>query len=115
MVVWSAIAALLLASCTPKPPPDRLTLAATEFTHLAGWREDGQGAALAALRKSCDALVKQAGDSSVGPGGFAGTAADWRAPRAQAALTDPAADAASRPFFPKAFLPFTLAPNARPT
>jgi len=116
IAVCSAIAALLLASCAPKPPPpDRLTLAATEFTRLAGWREDGQGAALAALCKSCDGLVKQAGDNPVGPGGLAGTAADWRAPFAEAALIDPADDAASRRFFEKAFLPFRLANNADPT
>ena len=113
---WSAIAALLAASCAPKPPPpDRLTLAATDFDHLPGWREDDQGAALAALRKSCDAFAKQPGDSPVGPGGLAGTAADWRAPCAEAALLAPADAAAARRFFETAFLPFKLANNANPT
>jgi membrane-bound lytic murein transglycosylase A len=107
------LAAVLAASCSPKaPPPDRLTLAATDFEHLAGWREDLQGVALAALRKSCEAIGKQPDDSAIGPGGIAGTAADWRAICADAARLDPADDAAARRFFEAGFVPFSLANNS---
>ncbi len=74
----AALLAAVLASCAPKPPPpDRLTLDATDFEHLAGWREDRQGAALAALRKSCEAIGKQSDDSAIGPAGVAGTEASF--------------------------------------
>jgi membrane-bound lytic murein transglycosylase A len=110
-LVW-LLACVLAASCAPKaPPPDRLTLAATDFDHLAGWRADTVGAALAALRKSCDVFAKQAEDAPIGPGGLAGTAGDWRAPCAAASSVDPADDAASRSFFESAFRPFKLANN----
>jgi membrane-bound lytic murein transglycosylase A len=112
--LWPLVA-LLAASCAPKaPPPDRLTLAATDFEHLAGWRADTIGAALAALRRSCDAFVKQAPETAIGPGGLAGTAGDWRAPCAAAASVDVADDAAARSFFESSFQPFRLANNADP-
>jgi membrane-bound lytic murein transglycosylase A len=107
------LAAILVASCAPKaPPPDHLTLAATDFEHLAGWREDRQGAALAALRKSCEAIGKQSDDSAIGPGGIAGTVADWRPLCADAAQLEAADDAAARRFFEASFLPFSLANNS---
>jgi membrane-bound lytic murein transglycosylase A len=110
------LAALLAAACVPKPPPpDHLTLAAADFAELAGWREDGEGAALAALRKSCDVFAKQPADAPIGPGGLAGTAGDWRAPCAAAARLDPTDDAAARRFFEAEFQPFRLANNADPT
>jgi membrane-bound lytic murein transglycosylase A len=112
---FALLAALLAASCAPKPPPaDRLTLAATDFAQLPGWHEDGEGAALAALRKSCDLFTKQPADTPVGPAGLAGTAADWRAPCATAARLDPADDAAARRFFEAEFEPFRLANNNDP-
>ena len=113
---WALAAAFLAASCVAKPPPpDRLTLFATDFDHLAGWREDDEGAALAALRKSCDAFAKQPPDTPVGPGGLAGTAGDWGAPCAEAARLDGADDTAARRFFEAAFLPFGVANNGDPS
>lgn len=114
-LVW-LLAALLVAACGPKtPPPDRLTLAATDYDHLAGWGADNVGAALAALRRSCDAFAKQAADAPIGPGGLAGTAGDWRAPCSAAAAVDAADDAAARRFFEGEFHPFKLANNDDPT
>jgi membrane-bound lytic murein transglycosylase A len=111
-LAW-VVAGLVAASCAPKaPPPDRLTLAATDFDHLAGWRADNVGAALAALRKSCDAFARLAVDTAVGPGGLAGSAGDWRAPCAAASAVDAGDDAAARRFFETAFQPFRLANNA---
>jgi len=114
-LVW-LLAALLVAACAPKaPPPDRLTLAATDFDHLAGWRADTAGAALAALRKSCDAFAKQAAETPIGPGGLAGTAGEWRAPCSAAATIDAGDDAAARSFFESEFRPFKLANNEEAT
>jgi membrane-bound lytic murein transglycosylase A len=110
-VAW-LLAAFLVVSCGPKtPPPDRLTLAATDYGNLAGWGADSVGTALAALRRSCDAFAKQAADAPIGPGGLAGTAGDWRAPCAASAAIDPADDAAARRFFESEFRPFKLANN----
>jgi len=110
------LAAVLTASCVPKAPlPDRLTLAATDFAHLTGWREDRHGAALTTLRKSCDAMGTQPDDSAIGPGGIAGKAADWRAICAEAARLDPADDAGARRFFEADFIPFSLANNNEPS
>jgi membrane-bound lytic murein transglycosylase A len=110
------LAAILAASCVPKaPPPDRLTLAATDFNHLTGWIEDRHGAALTALRKSCDAMITQPDDRAIGPGGIAGTATDWRAICAEAARLDPADDAGARRFFEADFIPFSLANNSEPS
>jgi len=110
-VAW-LLAAFLVASCGPKtPPPDRLTLAATDYGNLAGWGADSVGAALVALRRSCDAFAKQAADAPIGPGGLAGTAGDLRAPCAASAAIDPADDAAARRFFESEFRPFKLANN----
>jgi membrane-bound lytic murein transglycosylase A len=106
------LAALALVACTPKPPPpDRLTLAATGFEQLPGWRADAQGEAVLALRRSCAAFAKLADDSSIGPGGLAGQAADWRAPCEAAGRVDPADSDAARRFFETEFTPFALANN----
>jgi membrane-bound lytic murein transglycosylase A len=107
------LAVLSLAACTPKPPlPDRLTLAATGFEQLPGWREDAQGEAILAMRRSCDAFAKLPDASPIGPEALAGRAGDWRAPCAAASRVDPADSDAARRFFETAFVPFALANNA---
>ena len=106
------LAAVLAASCVPKAPaPDRLTLAATDFNHLTGWIDDRHGAALIALRKSCDAMGTQPDDRAIGPGAIAGTASDWRVICAEATRLDPSDDAGARRFFEADFIPFSLANN----
>jgi membrane-bound lytic murein transglycosylase A len=72
--------ALLAAACAPKPPPppDHLTLAPVALGALTGWTADDQAAALPALQRSCERLLRQADDRPVGPDGVAGTVADWR-------------------------------------
>lgn len=105
---------LALAACTPRPPPaPRLTLAAARFAELRGWGEDPVGAALPALRRSCDALAKLADDAPVGPNGVAGTAADWRAPCAAAAALDTPSDDDVRRFLEASFVPFLAGNNGK--
>jgi membrane-bound lytic murein transglycosylase A len=82
------LAALLgIAGCEqqpeppPPPPPDvaqGLNLTARDFAALPGWAEDRLSEALPALRRSCKALTKASPDKPVGPGGLAGTVADWQ-------------------------------------
>ncbi|CAA7614022.1 Membrane-bound lytic murein transglycosylase [Candidatus Terasakiella magnetica] len=80
--------ALALAACTPSEPlsvvpqsgADRLVLAPLAFSQLAGWDEDKAAAALPALLKSCDRLIKLPTDKSVGFDGVGGTASDWYGP-----------------------------------
>src|SRR5260370_39185471 len=70
----------LLAACAR--PPDRLTLMPASFDALPGWQQDDQGAALAALDRSCTLVLlpTRPSDASLGAGGVAGTVADWRGP-----------------------------------
>lgn len=107
------VSLLLFVGCGPRPAP-HLTLAATDFAHLPGWRGDRQDEALLAFRRSCAALEKLAPAAPVGPGGLAGTAGDWRAPCRAAAGVAPGAEAA-RQFFEAEFVPFRLADNDDPT
>lgn len=105
---------LALAACAPRPPPPaRLTLAEARFADLRGWREDQVAAALPALVKSCDALAKLADAAPVGPGGIAGTAADWRAPCAAAAAMTAPSNEDMRRFLEAEFTPFLAANNGK--
>ncbi|MFV3127594.1 murein transglycosylase A [Niveispirillum sp. KHB5.9] len=83
----------LLAGCAQqgtKPPaatvPEveksaaRLTLRPASFAELPGWGVDRQADALPALLKSCDRLVKQPADRTLGPNGMMGRIGDWMAP-----------------------------------
>lgn len=81
--------ALLVASCeSPKKEGDEeepkqvtgLRLQAAEFQELPGWDKDSLAEALPALRRSCQRLLTQPDERPLGPGGLAGTVADWRAP-----------------------------------
>src|SRR5260370_19509955 len=78
----------LLAACAR--PPARLTLAPASFDALPGWQQDDQGAALAALDRSCALilLAKRPFDASLGAGVVAGTVADWQSPCAAVAAVD---------------------------
>src|SRR5260221_5348578 len=84
----------LLAACAR--PPDRLTLMPASFDALPGWQQDDQGAALAALDRSCTLVLlpTRPSDASLGAGGVAGTVADWRGPPAPPAARRPPPPAA---------------------
>src|SRR3546814_8586825 len=51
---------------------------------LPGWRDDALAEALPPFLKSCDRLTRQPAERAVGPGGIAGTVADWQDPCAAA-------------------------------
>jgi peptidoglycan lytic transglycosylase A len=107
-----AVAALLYL-LRPAPPP-RLTLVPAAIDQLAGWREDDVAAALPALRRSCDKLLRRPGAAPLGPRGDHadfGRIADWRAPCRAAAAVPSGDDRAARRFFADDFAPFLAGNN----
>lgn len=99
--------------------PDRkreagLALHPAAFADLDGWRADGQAAALAAFRKSCDVLHDLPADAAIGHGPAAGRAADWHPACRAADNPDASGDAAARAFFERHFRPFALLAGGRP-
>ncbi len=91
----------------------RLRLTPVLFSSLAGWSGDFQGAAVAALRRSCVRLTKKSGKGLMGdrsvPGGIGGTLGAWRAICAAAAGLDSENHAAARAFFETWFRPHLAA------
>lgn len=84
----------------PAPPAS-----APEFAALPGWGADFHAAAVPALRRSCERLLRQPVHYPVGPAGAAGTVADWHGPCRAAAELPPSDDAAARAFFERHFEP----------
>jgi membrane-bound lytic murein transglycosylase A len=112
-LLLAVLAAYLLR---PKAAP-RLTLAPVRFDQLRGWRDDPMAPAIAALLRSCAAvLAKPDGavlDASTKSIDF-GPVAEWRAP-CTAAATVPANDNdAARQFFETAFAPVLAGNNGDP-
>jgi peptidoglycan lytic transglycosylase A len=109
--------AATLAACapeTPRPTAPELRLARVDIARLPGWSEDQTAAALPALLKSCERLMKQPPDKPVGPDALAGTVADWQAPCAAAARLPPGDDRAARAFFEGEFQPYAASDGGNP-
>ncbi|MBI1775610.1 MAG: MltA domain-containing protein [Proteobacteria bacterium] len=107
---------MALVACTATPPsqPDKLTLEPVDLASLPGWAEDDQGAALGAMLRSCERLVRRQPDQPIGPSGLGGQGRDWREP-CQAAAGLPKDDAAAaRRFFERGFQAFRAANNGKP-
>lgn len=100
---------LLLAACAAPAPP-RLTLQPARFPDLPGWWQDHVARALAAFRRSCDALAERDQAAATGPAALHLTAGDWRAPCAAAGLVANDDDAA-RAFFEQNFAPYLAGNN----
>ncbi len=100
---------LAAASCAAPPGPPRLDLDKISFTDLEGWRDDAQGRALAAFRRSCDKMSAAPDHRPLGGSdGVGGRMADWRGPCAAASTVAEADDHAARQFFEAHFTPFRL-------
>lgn len=99
----------LVAACAlVAPPPEPLRLGPAGFDSLRGWEEDTQSAALSAFLLSCVKLLAGADDEEVGPGGLAGTVADWRGPCEAAASVEVGGDDSARAFFERWFVPLRV-------
>lgn len=107
-----------LAGCAaeePAPAPAPvLQLDRVETTELPGWNEDQVSAALSALVRTCDRLMKQAPDKPVGPDALAGTVADWQALCKSAARIPAGDDRAARAFFEAEFHPYAVSDAGDP-
>lgn len=90
-----------------------LALEPAAFADLAGWTADDPAEALAAFRRSCDRLARQAPDKTLDGSGFAGRVADWLPACAAARDAGPGADAARR-FFEAHFLPYRVTNQGQP-
>jgi membrane-bound lytic murein transglycosylase A len=95
----------------PEPPPPELVLRPAELGDLPGWSEDDVAEALPALLATCRVFDARSADTEIGPDGLAGTAADWRAPCAEAARLRGAGSDAVRSFFERHFRPWAATDN----
>ncbi|MBR9972736.1 murein transglycosylase A [Magnetospirillum sulfuroxidans] len=117
--------AVLAASCAPgsprQPPPlppapptaapDQFGLIPSQFADLPGWRDDAAAAVLPALNRTCDRLLKQPNDKSVGQNGMGGTVADWYTPCSAARRIAATDHDGARVFFEGWFTPFLAVNN----
>ncbi|MBC7952104.1 MAG: MltA domain-containing protein [Rhodospirillaceae bacterium] len=125
-LAWIMLA--LLSACAPEtvrqpapwqpptPPgpsagPERLDLRPASFSDLPGWRDDSVGAALPALVRSCDRLVKLPFDRSIGRDGAGGTVGDWYSPCSAARRLSVNDHETVRAFFEAWFTPFLATNN----
>ncbi len=96
------------------PAGERLVLEPAGFADLAGWREDALEEAVPVFLRSCRVLAGQPDDASLGGGGIAGTAGDWK-PVCAAAAKLPAGDrAAARRFFETELRPWSVRNHRNP-
>ncbi|CAA7621922.1 murein transglycosylase A [Magnetospirillum sp. UT-4] len=105
----------------PAPPPpsapptgiERLTLLPGSFDQLPGWGEDGAGAVLPALLRSCERMAKLPWDRSIGADGMGGTVADWHTPCATARRISAGEHDIARAFFEAWFVPYLATNDGR--
>ncbi|HEX3553008.1 MAG TPA: murein transglycosylase A [Thermoanaerobaculia bacterium] len=96
------------------PSGERLVLAPARFADLAGWREDALEEAVPVFLRSCGVIAGQPDDASLGGGGIAGRAGDWK-PVCAAAARLPAGDrAAARRFFETELRPWSVRNHRNP-
>lgn len=102
------MAAVGLFACERKaePPAERLVLSPATFGTLPGWSDDRVAEAVAPLRASCSRFATQLEDTPVGPGGVAGTVADWRPACTRLNAVPAGDDATARAFFETWFTPY---------
>lgn len=118
--------AALAASCAPETPrrpppvpgpaplpqgPDQFGLIPAQFNDLPGWRTDGAAAVLPALNRTCDRVLKQPTDKSIGQNGMGGTVADWYSPCSAARRVGANDHEAARVLFEEWFVPFLAVNN----
>jgi membrane-bound lytic murein transglycosylase A len=117
---WIAIAVLLalilalFAYFLRHKAAPRLTLAPVRFDQLRGWRDDPMAPAIAALLRSCAAVLAKPDSAALDPSTKSidfGRVGEWRAPCAEAASVPATDNDAARQFLETAFAPFLAANN----
>lgn len=106
---------LVVAACAPKvePPaapiapagPAALRLEPFSFGALPGWHDDEAAAILPAFLKSCDRIIRQPPNRTIGSDGSGGTVADWLGPCGAARHLAPGDHAGARALFETWFQP----------
>ena len=91
-----------------------MALAATSFDRLAGWRDDDQGAALVAFRRSCARMRSWPPGRALSDAGLGGIVADWRPICAAADALGDGDAALARHFFETRFRPYQATDGGRP-
>lgn len=95
------------------PPPPTLLLTRVSFAQLPGWRGSDTRAALAAFRRSCALVSREAPTTPLGGAGYGGLVADWRGTCAAAPAGNVAAGTA-RSYFETRFTAFAIASRGSP-
>jgi membrane-bound lytic murein transglycosylase A len=113
---WFAagIAVLALGACdrNPDAATDRLALSPIAYGDLPGWMADGMAEAIPALARSCRQFESLPLNQAVGPGGVAGTVADWQIPCSELTKVPAGDDASARAYFERWFTPWAAASAA---
>ena len=78
VLLLAAAAAFWLWRTVRTPPSGALVLTPTGFADLPGWSQSDPRDALAALRRSCEALAKEPSGRAMGGVGYAGDVSDWQ-------------------------------------
>lgn len=91
--------------------PERMDLRPGTFDQLPGWRDDTAGAALPAMIRSCDRMMKLPFDKSIGMDGAGGTVGDWYTPCAAARRLAVNDHDTARLFFEAWFTPYLATNN----
>ncbi len=107
---------LALQACigTDEPPDPALVLVPADYGTLDGWAEDDHAAALAAFRRSCDALANRQETDPLDIAPVGGLVKHWRTVCAGAAEVA-AGDTAARAFFEASFAVYEVRNNDEPT
>lgn len=103
---------VFLSGCGTAPAPERetLVLKPARYAALPGWEADDHAAALAALSRSCDRILKRGPDRQFGPDPAMGTYGDWQ-PVCRALAASPDTDAQA--FFERHFAPWAVTTKRR--
>lgn len=103
-----------LAACAPpaflkeSAPPAGIRLQPVDHAALPGWAADRHDLALAAFRKSCDALLRRPPGEAMGPDPRFGRLADWQAHCRAAGAAAGATPEQARGFFERRFAPYRV-------
>lgn len=103
-----AVLALVLTDCSRELPGPELSLTPATYSSLTGWTEDDQAAALPALRRSCEALLRRPADRPAGPRPEFGLAGEWHPVCAAVMQAGDMDTAAARRFIEAHFLPYQV-------
>lgn len=102
----------VLAGCAgdeKAPPGPEFSLAPAVYSSLPGWEDDDHAAALPALRRSCEAILKQPVERPAGPRPEFGSIGDWQPVCRELAAAGEMDRFAARHFLEHHFKPYQVA------